>query len=500
MLNFEVSPYAVENKKTESIPLSFIDQQVRGALRTANFNANKASRPILTKKPVDKAKPDLAYTVSFPDSAEQSVVAYKDKSVGAYLPSNQGFVDYLCSSAVKEVRKLPFVSLVPKETLHSLCVLGIKKGAKSIPSLVKYVKSKLTARRMARLTNIKSTVKQQKPAKRLSSAMSSMSVSAPVSIGRRIASRNKPRFANRSGNVVISHTEFLGNIYSDSTTLLFNANSYVINPGNSGTFPWLSTFAANFDKYKMHKLVIHIVSNQPTSIAGRIGVGIDYDSTDPLPADRGEFFNLTHHQETSPWDSMVFPIPIKPEEKFINSHTVVDSKLIDCGQIIVMADQIVATDANLADIIVEYTVELIQPQQAIFMTQKVAAPAIAAFSSMTTTGPVIAKQVTTTSTTELEFTIPVGYYLVAMSVLDTEAGSPVITPTLHSATGTRVTVSNTSATTVLMQCHATGPDSKIKFTYSGVTIGNLESNVLDFSRISAAVYHGRPYGTAVTTY
>jgi len=478
-----------------------LDRQINSAINTAKINTNSRSRAISGRPPVDVKTPKLAYTVTFPEEKETAIVPHApQQSLGAPLPSNQGFVDWLCAQAVKEVRKLPGGRFLPQKALQELCVIGVNSGLNTIPALKRYVKSQLKMPRLSLKPTNSRVAQPQLSVSRATSAMRSMNVSAPVAIGRRVASRNKPRFLNRNGNVVISHTEFVGNLYSSGTTLTYNSTSFVINPGNCGTFPWLSTFSSNFDKYKIHKLIVHIVSNQPTSIAGRIGVGVDYDSTDPLPADRGEFFNLTHHQETSPWDSLVISIPIKPEEKFINSHTVTDSKLIDCGQIIVMADQIVATNTNLADIIIEYVVELIQPQQAVFMTQIFSGDHPAAFSALTVTGPVIGKLIATSSTTVMELSVPAGYYYIGIYIQDAGAASPTVALAVHNCVGFENSTATSTSVNRVAVIKASGPDSKLRFTFGSVAIASLEEIHLAISRISAAVYVASPLLAATSTY
>jgi hypothetical protein len=491
---------------SRSAALNSVDKQLNSALNTVKFNLNAKTRALRGKLPVDVKSPKLASYVTFPDSEVAAIVPYAEKTaVGAHLPSNQGFVDWLCQKAVQEVRKLPLFGVVPKQLLKDLCVLGINSGIKSVPKLKQFVTEKLSSRRMARITS-KPVVSSKRVPRSVVSAPSarnftSTTVSAPVSVSRRIGARNRPKFSNRTGNVVITHTEFIGNLYSSGTTLTYNASSYVINAGNFGTFPWLSTFSSNFDKYKMHKLVVHLVSNQPTSIAGRIGVGVDYDSTDPLPSDRGEFFNLTHHQETSPWDSLVFNVPIKPEEKFVNSHTTTDSKLIDCGQIVVMADQIVDTSANLADIIVEYTVELIQPQQAIFATQTFTGDNSATWSALSVYGPVLARMKPTTSTTVVEFTLPTGYYMANVMAYDA-AGTYTFVAALHDAVGRQFYMNDTNGFMKTGVFKVTGPDGKFRLTLGTLTLPDIDEMVISFTRISAAVYSmtSSSYHTTFGTY
>ncbi len=312
--------------------------------------------------------------------------------------------------------------------------------------------------------------------------------SAPASKGARIASANRPRMISSARGVVIQHKEMIGSLISSATTLTFAATGFIVNPGKPAGFPWLSTIASNFDKYRMRKLVVHLVSSQPTSVAGRIGVGIDYDSTDSLPGDRVDFFNLTHHAECAAWDSVRLEIPVLPDIKFVNSHTTSDSKLIDMGQVVVMSDQIVATSATIADIIVEYHVELLEPQQAPLFTGSYYGANVAAFSSLSVTGPNVGALVPTSSTTVAEWVLPQGCYAVQVVLFDSGAGSPVATVDIHGGTGRRSTVSSTTTSNVVSVFKITSNDGTFRLTLSGVVISNIEDLIVCFSRISPTVF------------
>jgi len=317
---------------------------------------------------------------------------------------------------------------------------------------------------------------------------------------------NKPRVRSSRGGIVVSHKEMVGSLVSSATTLTFQANSYTINPGKPVGFPWLSTLACNFDKYRMHSLTVHLVSSQPTSTAGRIGVGVDYDSTDTLPGDRVDFFNLTHHAECAAWDSVSLRVPLRPEEKFVNSHTTSDSKLIDMGMIVVMSDQIVATSAVLADVIFEYHVELLEPQQAPLFTQIFTSNNILLSDSFNTSvGPAIVTRVPSTSTTVVEFLYPPGCYLFSFTLNDAGAGSPGLAVAVHNSAGRYANMSSTTDKCVVGVFKSTSPDGSIRLTYSVVAAAFLEFNTLTFTRVSPVVFNllgGGTLGfnTALPTY
>jgi hypothetical protein len=184
--------------------------------------------------------------------------------------------------------------------------------------------------------------------------------SAPVSRSTKIVRRNAPRMSARQGNIVISHSEMIGHVTTNSTGT-YSANSYRINAGDTTTFPWLSSIARNFEKYKFSALGVAFVSGQATSMPGKVGLGIDYDPTDEAPSNRVEFFTLTAHTEAAPWDNLVLNIPCKGGFRFTDQSSESDARLIDMGQILVMND-LATADSILGDLIVSYTVELTEPQ------------------------------------------------------------------------------------------------------------------------------------------
>jgi hypothetical protein len=261
--------------------------------------------------------------------------------------------------------------------------------------------------------------------------------------------------------------------------------------------------ACNYDKYRFLSLSARVISNQPTSTAGRIGIGIDYDSTDPQPADRMEFFSLTHHAEGAAWDSLIFPVPQLGGVRFVNSHTVSDSKLIDVGQLLVFADQVVATSTALADVILDYTVELIDPQQAVYSTQG-AIGANVAPAAFTVYGPVLGS-VTTVTSKIAQFNVGPGIYLITVVSRDSEGGTPTMTTKVSSGnTGwhafqTGTTFSNGEAYAKLVTA---GSSFQL---ICAIDFANCEYVNVNVTRISASVLAswyagGTTFFTAATTY
>lgn len=103
-------------------------------------------------------------------------------------------------------------------------------------------------------------------------------------------SRN-PRISLEKGEMIIEHSEFLGEVISGATASTiqpFTSQVYQINPGNQGTFPWLSGTAINFQMYEFEKLIFEykpLVSDSATSTTtgaltsmGSVIMATQYDS------------------------------------------------------------------------------------------------------------------------------------------------------------------------------------------------------------------------------
>lgn len=91
------------------------------------------------------------------------------------------------------------------------------------------------------------------------------------------------------GEMCISHSEYIGELISSGTTGTSNFLSqvYGINPGNAGTFPWLSSTAVNFQDYRFKKLIFEyrpLVSESTSTSAatltsmGSVIMATQYDS------------------------------------------------------------------------------------------------------------------------------------------------------------------------------------------------------------------------------
>jgi len=129
-----------------------------------------------------------------------------------------------------------------------------------------------------------------------------------------------PSFADVNIGTRVRHREFISDItLSGSHAGAFVNQTFVINPGNSGTFPWLSTIAQNYDQYEIKGMVFEFVSTASESFTGAIALGqvclaTDYDVTDPAYTSLLEMQNSQYSISSKPSRDMLHPIECDPKQ------------------------------------------------------------------------------------------------------------------------------------------------------------------------------------------
>jgi len=167
--------------------------------------------------------------------------------------------------------------------------------------------------------------------------------------------------ANVNGGLTIQHREYLGEISGNTT---FGITSYEINPGLSTAFPWLSSIAPSFEKYKVTRMSYEYVNIAATSERGRVTMAFDYDVLDENPTSKVELFQYAGASEGAVWSSLNLPVKNIPE-KFTRVGTVSssDKKTYDAGKLLVGVSNTASTTI-VGEIFVNYTIELNTPQPA----------------------------------------------------------------------------------------------------------------------------------------
>lgn len=185
----------------------------------------------------------------------------------------------------------------------------------------------------------------------------------PVSIGKKYTNVSKPIESIR-----IRHTELIRDWDKDSSTDWDVDFTIPINPGLRNSFPWLSGLAANFERYKFHHLEYKYVSMQPTTAAGIVGIGPEYDASEDNSAiEKREMASWEGYVSGSIWMDLTCKLKKGNMAGGRTSHFIrrrdiedTDVKTYDVGRVFFASVGNAST--LLGEVYVSYDVTLYNPQ------------------------------------------------------------------------------------------------------------------------------------------
>ena len=189
-----------------------------------------------------------------------------------------------------------------------------------------------------------------------------------------------PVFASagdETGMVCVSKKEYICDIYGPSTS--FNVQSFSLNPGLEGTFPWLSQVAQNYDEYDFKQLMFTFRSTTTdigSSTSGQCGTVImatNYNAAAPSFADKVSMMEYDSAMSCKATESMRHGVECDPtklsgsEGKYVRNNPVVvaqDLKTYDHAlfQIGVANAPTAYINQSLGELWVTYTCELRKPK------------------------------------------------------------------------------------------------------------------------------------------
>ena len=218
--------------------------------------------------------------------------------------------------------------------------------------------------------------------------------SEQIELGQRFGA---PHFSTASvndddGGLMISNQEFVANIYgnsianpdddpADHVTTKFEHQVYTVNPGLAQTFPMLSQFAVNFERYEMIQCVFHFETALDSGVlqseTGQVGDVLMYSHVDPTepPFESVADFMSNGGSLTQVTKGLACGVECDPSQlaglpnaglNLVRAGPQIDSKQQEADQAtleIAVAD----TPAKLAGqvigkLYVSYTVKLIKPR------------------------------------------------------------------------------------------------------------------------------------------
>lgn len=189
---------------------------------------------------------------------------------------------------------------------------------------------------------------------------------APVAMSRAVGTGRIPRINSNGGVTHIDHTEYFYSVAS--TAADYAVVSYPLNPGVAAIFPWLSTIAQRYEKYRFRQLSFDYHTRAATSQVGTVGMVFDFDALDPAPSSQMQALTYQDKVADSPWKDMCLRVDLAQGDRMPVRYTRAgqpsgsyDIKTYDLGNLHIFVDG-VAASTNLGLLEVNYSVDLFTPQ------------------------------------------------------------------------------------------------------------------------------------------
>jgi hypothetical protein len=157
--------------------------------------------------------------------------------------------------------------------------------------------------------------------------------------------------------------EYIAEVYSSQA---FVCESYAVNPGQIGIFPWLYKLASLYEKYHFDMLEFYykpeVSAYNNNGQAGKVMLAFDFDSSDNPPATKQQVEDTYPHADAMPYETVVLRLDPRELANFVKMHYVrtgilpggSDIKTYDIGLLNVCTIGNTTTGAILGELRVRY--------------------------------------------------------------------------------------------------------------------------------------------------
>lgn len=136
-------------------------------------------------------------------------------------------------------------------------------------------KTRQTTRRRKILT----TPRSSRGSSEMKSLTNTVETKLPAAIVRNGRS-GEPTISNKGKVTRVKHVEMFADVLG---SVPFSLHTFVLNPGNSKLFPWLSAMAQSWEHYRFERVSIEFQPIVGTSANGLIALAPDYNLVEPVP-------------------------------------------------------------------------------------------------------------------------------------------------------------------------------------------------------------------------
>jgi len=185
-----------------------------------------------------------------------------------------------------------------------------------------------------------------------------------------LTNNGPPIFGNKAGDTIVSHREFVTDIYGSTA---FTSQEYTINPSNPDSFPWLSIIAGSYEQYEMLGCVYEFKTTSGTAVGstdtalGTVIMTTNYDVLDPPFQDKKEMESYEFTVSGVPCSNMIHPVECAPSKSLIDHlltgppQVEADARFHDLGRLTVATQGMQAT-TTVGELWVSYHMRLIKPR------------------------------------------------------------------------------------------------------------------------------------------
>jgi len=308
----------------------------------------------------------------------------------------------------------------------------------------------------------------------------------PSSLGAEQASTT--RLTGRTCTIV--EDEYIAEVIGGSTGANFNNTAYAINPGQAGTFPWLSKIAQQWEKYHFNMLEFYykpeVTGFATAGTTGKVIFSVDFDASDSPPASKQQMEDTIPHVDSMPSVPLRMPLTARQMHALYPTLYVrpaglpgaSDIKTYDAGNLNIATQGLASNSATLGELRVRYNVTLSVP----VLESATTAPANNSVSlfrstsaeSMTNTVPLVLALATANTNglaavnTAGSIVFPPGNYLANYTIQFAYGGAT----TLSALSFDKNSVAQQSLTTV-----SSGADSVLGSTWYFTSDGTADSAI-----------------------
>ena len=190
---------------------------------------------------------------------------------------------------------------------------------------------------------------------------------------------NAPLFGNSAAGIVVSHKEYLSDIFGPPAGQAFNVQTLTVNPGLSSIFPFLSQLACNYAEYEFQQLIFTYkstttdIGNSTTGQCGTVVLVFNYNASEPAYTDKGAMMEAFGSVNVKCTENALMGVECDPAQlsgspgMYVRANPVVtgqDLKTYDRGTFQLAVCNSPAAYANLpiGELWVDYTCVLRKPK------------------------------------------------------------------------------------------------------------------------------------------